>query len=264
MVRMRRLLSALFLTLAFTSTGCLRATTTIELKPDGSGTVVQETAMTTQALTMLKSIGSQAQQGGGSPTDIFSEEQAKKAAATMGVTFVSGEPIKTPEMEGYRARYSFTDISQIKVDMQQGAAGAAPGAGKQPPFAFAMDRSGPTSVLTIKMPEQTPGGGPLPGLPAGATSDADKAQAAQALTMMKMMMQGMFVDVSMNVNGRIVKSNVPTEGSKVTLLQLDVDKLFGDPTAMDKLQAATSLKALAGIPGLKVPTEPTVTIEIAR
>ena len=106
--------------------------------------------------------------------------------------------------------------------------------------------------------------GPLPGLPAGGTSDADKAQAAQALTMMKMMMQGMFVDVSMNVNGRIVKSNVPTEGSKVTLLQLDVDKLFGDPTAMDKLQAATSLKALAGIPGLKVPTEQTVTIEIAR
>ena len=43
-----------------------------------------------------------------------------------------------------------------------------------------------------------------------------------------------------------------------------VDKLFGDPTAMDKLQAATSLKALAGIPGLKVPTEQTVTIEIAR
>ena len=93
MVPMRRLLSALLLTLAFTSTGCLRATTTIELKPDGSGTVFQETAMTTQALTMLKSIGSQAQQGGGdSPTDIFSEEQAKKAAATMGVTFVSGEP----------------------------------------------------------------------------------------------------------------------------------------------------------------------------
>jgi hypothetical protein len=81
---------------------------------------------------------------------------------------------------------------------------------------------------------------------------------------MKMMMAGMFVDVTMNVNGRIVKSNVPTEGTKVTLLQLDVDKLFGDPTAMDKLQAATSLKALAGIPGLKVPTEPTVTIEIAR
>ncbi len=260
---MRRLISrALVVSLvALSSAGCLRATTTIELKPDGSGTVVQETAMTAQALTMLKSIG--AQQGGANPTaDMFSEAEARKAAATMGVTFVSGEPIKTAEMEGYRARYSFSDITKVRVDMQQGTPAGTSSGGNQPPFAFAMDRSGPTSVLTIKMPE-TPGGGPLPGLPAGGT-DAEKAQAQQALTMMKVMMQGLFVDVSMNIDGKVVKSNVPTEGSKVTLLQIDVDKLFADPTAMEKLQAATTLKSLSGIPGLKVPAEPTVTIEFAR
>ena len=164
----------------------------------------------------------------------------------MGVTFVSGEPIKTADMEGYRARYSFTDITKVRVDMQQGTPAGTSSGGNQPPFAFAMDRSGATSVLTIKMPE-TPGGGPLPGLPAGGT-DAEKAQAQQALTMMKVMMQGLFVDVSMNIDGKVVKSNVPTEGSKVTLLQIDVDKLFADPAAMEKLQAATTLKSLCRHP----------------
>ena len=93
---------------ALASTGCLRSTTTIDLKPDGSGTIVQETAVSAQALRMLQGLTGANQAAGEKPPQLFSEEQARKAATTMNVTFVSGEPIKNGELEGYRARYAST------------------------------------------------------------------------------------------------------------------------------------------------------------
>ena len=72
----------------------------------------------------------------------------------------------------------------------------------------------------------------------------------QAMTMMKMMMRGLFVDVGLNVNGRILKSNAPyVEGSRVTLLQIDFDKLLADESALLKLQNAKDIKTLAKCPG---------------
>jgi hypothetical protein len=263
---MHRILSALCLALALASAGCIRSTTAIDLHPDGSGTIVQETAVSAQALAMLKGMAA-GNQTGDAPTELFSEEQARKTAAAMGVTFVSGEPIKTADLDGYRAKFSFDDISKVKVSMEQGASGIAGGDSKQPPFSFSFDRGPSSSLLTIQMPEQMPGGKALPGLPgAGAgASDADKAQAAQAMAMMKMMMRGLFVDVALNVDGRILKSNAThVEGSRVTLLQIDFDKLLADDTAFQRLQSATDVKSLENIPGLKIVSDPKLTIEFAR
>ena len=88
------------------------------MKDDGSGTVVQETAVSTQALGMLQGLAG-ANQTGDKPAQLFGEEQARKAADTMGVTFVSGEPYKTGELEGYRARYAFADIAKVNLKMDQ-------------------------------------------------------------------------------------------------------------------------------------------------
>jgi hypothetical protein len=226
-----------------------------------------ETAVSTQALGMLQVLaGANANQAGDKPAQLLGEEQARKAAETMGVTFVSGEPYKAGELEGYRARYSFTDIAKVTLKMDQGtnSLGAPGSEAKKPPFVFAFTRGSTASMLTIQMPDQTPGTpGALP-FPGGG-SDADKAQMAQAMGMMKMMMRGLFVDVALTVNGRIIKSNAPyVEGSRVTLLQLDFDKLLADDTALLKLQSAKDIKSLASVPGLKVVTEPKVTIEFSR
>src|SRR4051812_43025697 len=160
---MPRIQLALVLTLALTSAACLRSTTTIDLHPDGSGTIVQETGVSTQTLAMLKQLS--ANNPGATTPELFSEDQARKAAASMGVTFVSGEPIKTADVEGYRARFSFDDISKVKVNMEQGAPGLSGSDPKEPPFAFTFDRGAASSVLTIQMPTQMPGGGALPGMP---------------------------------------------------------------------------------------------------
>ena len=251
--------------IALGASGCLRSTTTIDLKADGSGTIVQETAVSAQALGMLQGLAG-ANQTGDKPTQLFGEEQARKAAATMGVTFVSGEPIKTGELDGYRARYAFDDIAKVTVKMDQGTDTLAPQSDtRKPPFGFTFTRGAAASLLTIQMPEETPGApGALP-LPGAGGSDADKAQAAQAMAMMKMMMRGLFVDVALNVDGRIIKSNAPyVEGSRVTLMQIDFDKLLIDDAALLKLQNARDIKSLASVPGLKIVTEPKVTIEFGR
>ncbi|HEY7499877.1 MAG TPA: hypothetical protein VH740_15260 [Vicinamibacterales bacterium] len=246
--------------------GCIRSTTSIELRADGSGTVLQETGISSQALVMLKSMAPQGT-GKESSSEMFTEDQARKTAAAMGVTFVSGEPFKTAELEGYRARYSFADITQVKVNMSQGMGGAST-TSKEPPFAFLFDKGATASTLTIQMTEQgaISGMNSLPGLPpGGGTTDADKAQAAQALAMMKMMLRGLFVDVSLNVDGRIVKTNAPhVEGSRVTLLQIDFDKLLADEASLLKLQSASDLKALANVPGLKVAADPKLTITFSK
>jgi len=262
---MRTRSSLVLLLAAALTSGCLRSTTTIELKPDGSGTIVQENAVGAEALAMLKSFAGSQQGKGGAPPDIFTQEQAMKTGESMGVTFVSGEPIKTAALEGYRARYRFDDITKIRVNMKQTPDAMPSGGADQPPFGFTFAKGSSSSTLTIQMPDQMPGGSALPGLPGGGGANADPAQAAQAMAMMKMMMKGLFVDLSLAVDGRIIKSNAShVDGSKVTLLQLDFDKLLQDEGNFKKLEAAKDLKALASVAGLKVSSEPKVVIEFSQ
>lgn len=241
------------------SSACLRSTTTITVKADGSGTVVQETGVSQQALAMLKGMGGGA--SGSGPEAMFGEEQAKKAADMMGVQFVSGEPIKTADLEGYRARYSFTDIRNVRMRMNQAdSLAAGDQAKKEPPFTFGFDQKGGSSVLTITVPEQHQS---IEGLPKPAPGN--EAANQQALQMMKVMMKGLYVDVALAVDGKIVKTNAPhVNGSTVTLLQVDFDKLLADEGALTKLQSATTLKGLTDIPGMKVISDRAVSIEFTR
>ena len=256
---MFRFASVLFV--AVTCSACLRSTTVISLKPDGSGTIVQETGMTAQAMAMLKSMAASAGEKGAGPKELFGEQEARKAAEAMGVQFVGGEPIKG-ELEGYRARFAFADIRQIKMRLSQDAAANVSGSGTpDPPFGFDFEKGAAASRLTIKMPDLKSPAGAM-GLPKDA---ANAEQMQQAMAMMKMMMKGMFVDVSLDLAGRIVKTDAPyVQGSRVTLMQVDFDTLLADEAALKKLQNATDIKALAGVPGLKVLTNPTVSIEFAK
>jgi hypothetical protein len=252
---------------ALSSTACLRSTTVLTIKPDGSGTIVQETGMNAAAMGMIKSLGASSGQTQGPPPDIFGEEQARKTAEAMGATFVSGEPIKTAEMEGYRARFSFADVRKLKMRMAGDPTGQA-AAASEPPVGFEFEQRGGSSVLTIALPEESLKSGPLgqmgPTLPGGADQMSPE-QTAQMMQMMKGMMQGLFVDVALDVEGRILKTNANhVAGNRVTLLQLDFDQLLADGTSLQKLQGATDLKALSGVPGLKIVDGGKITIEFAR
>jgi hypothetical protein len=259
---------AVILFLAVVCAGCLKSTTVISVRPDGTGTIVQETGLSPEALAMLKGFAGAAAEGkGGAPPEIFGEEQAKKAAATMGVRFISGEPIKTAELEGYRARFAFDDVRKLQMKMNQNPAGELGDGGKPgAPFGFGFDRRGDAALLTITMPQENPTSAlekMAPGLGSGAGANAEQNE--QALEMMKSMMKGMYVDVSLDIDGRIVKTNAPhVDGRRITIMQVDFDKLLANAEAFKKLQGASDLKTLAAVPGLKMITEPKVTVEFVK
>jgi hypothetical protein len=258
------------LCVALSCPACLRSTTVITVRPDGSGLIDQELGMNPQAMAMLKGFAGPANEpkGGVTASEIFSLEQAKKMGDEIGARFISGEPVKTAELEGYRARYAFDDITKLKVKMNQEAAamtGASHGTEAQPPFGFDFSKGGSSSTLTIRMPQQTPGKSPLSQLTMPGTSPDSAQQNQQALAMAKAMMKGLFVDVSLAVDGHVLKTNAPyVNGSRITLMQMDFDKILENEAALLKLQQATDPKLLKDIPGLKMVTDPKVTIEFAR
>jgi hypothetical protein len=261
---MRRVCVAILVCLSCTA--CFRATTTITVRADGSGVIDQDVSASAQALALMRGFaggGIGGQDKSAPEAAIFGPEQAQKLASSMGVRFVSGEPIKTADQEGYRAHYTFDDVTKVRLSMNQDptAAGVPSQPGGTPPFGFEFSRTNDGSTLTVRMPEQKPNQ-IMPQFP-GAGSDAQNN--AQALAVMSAMMRGLFVDVTLAVDGRVVKTNAPyVNGSKITLVQLDFDTLLASNGGLEKLQKISDPKLLKDIPGVKVVTEPAISVEFVR
>jgi hypothetical protein len=73
------------------------------------------------------------------------------------------------------------------------------------------------------------------------------------------------VDVSLVVDGRVIKTNAPeVSESRLTLLQFDFDKVTATDGALQKLQQITDPKMLKDIPGVRMVAGPVVSIEFGR
>jgi hypothetical protein len=248
------------------TSGCIRSTTTITVKHDGSGVIDQEIGASAGAMAMLRNFtaGDQADKKASAEMQLFGPEQAQAAAAAMGVRFVSGEPVKTAEAEGYRAHFAFDDVTKVKLNKNPPTPGATgPTKPDDPPFGFGFAKGNGSSVLTINIPPPKPGeAGLLPKMPGGSNSQQDNAM---AMAMVLPMLRGLFVDVSLVVDGKIIKTNAPyVSGSQVTLMQFDFDKVTATDGALQKLQQITDPKLLKDIPGVRISTDPVVTIEFGR
>jgi hypothetical protein len=179
----------------------------------------------------------------------------------MGVRFLSGTPIDTPSVKGYHARFAFDDIRTLKVRMD-----AAREKDKlrpdREPFDFEFTRGASSSTLTIRIPQdiQRP---PLAQM--GQRPDLTPEQTQQMMAMMRPMLSGMFVDVAIAVDGQIVRTNAPfVDGTRVTLVQLDMNRVMQDDAAWTKLQQAKTPEEMRSIAGVKMTTDPTITIEFRK
>jgi len=117
---------------AVLSVGCISFTTTVNVNPDGTGTIVQTTTVSPEIAAQMKQMmagfASDSKDKQKKPKELFSVEDAKSAAATMGegVSFVKAERIKTADAEGIRATYSFGDISKIRIGQTASGPGKSP------------------------------------------------------------------------------------------------------------------------------------------
>jgi hypothetical protein len=264
-------LSMLALACALAS-GCITAVTTIRLKLDGSGTIEQSMTMKAEMAEQFAALAG----GFGEPgkagakrdaPELFSEKEMREGASKygQGVTFVSSKPIKTKEMVGRVATYSFSDITKVRVNQKPPSPSegmAAPKAAEDVLFRF--DRHpGGTSLVTVVFPDQT---FDKPKKKAGASkSEGQKPDPAQ-LEMAKKLIDGLRIEIGLDVAGSIVKTNSPyVEGSRVTLLEMDFSQLLTNDKLLAEIAEPSSIeeakKMLQGVKGFKVNLDKEVSVE---
>lgn len=270
-MRVRSLVSVLLVAAA--TVGCIDSTTVITVKPDGSGTLEQRVVVNTQAFKGMLQPGSSSF---GTPMqDPATQEAEMKAAAAKlgdGVRFVSVTPVKTPDgLEGVAATYAFDNIATLRLDQDPSLTGTPGVTGERresKPIVFAFTRNtNGTSTITANFTDvaNEAGARAAAAAPQGAQPEAPPEMMAMA----KAMFAGFRVGIVLQPAGEIVKTNATwVEGSRVTLLEMDLGALLQDEKKLRDIQAAlgpnpsvTELKPyMAGLKGLKL-NEPVVTVE---
>ncbi len=259
---MRSLRVLLAVVTAVTLTGCINSTTLIKVNADGSGTVEQTTLMNLAAIKGMMP-GAEKQMGGA----VVNKADLERTAARMGkgVRLVSAEPAKGANgFEGSKAIFAFDDINQVQVSQGPSMSGSSNGRMASEPTAndpvrFSLTRSGGTSTLTIAFVDKPATGvsvqtGDKPG-------DMPDLTNPMMMGMLKSMFAGFKLQIGLEVAGSIVKTNAEyVDGSRLTLLEMDMDSLLADEAKLKALQgqigAEPSLSAikpyLKDIKGIKI------------
>lgn len=262
-----RNLRILALLAALVSTGCLKVTHVVSVKPDGTGTIASTMAMS--KAPMQGPAAALAAQGG-SMMPTAATLRAAASSLGQGVRFVSSAPYKAGVFEGITANYAFDDVNKLKLNMEQALARAIKLPGQDGPpdpdaaVKLSLSRAGASSVLVVGMPKI-----PEPG---SEQSEQARQAAAQAQSnpqldaMMKQLLDGMLMEVVVDINGTIVKTNAPyVEGKRVVLLRLNGNQLLKSGTSAAQLmkmgQGGDIRKVLSQVPGLKVVMIPEVRVE---
>ena len=261
---------------ALALSSCFQHETTITLKKDGSGTVVEETRLGAQMLAMMSQFAAGFGGDDAEPQDplkdMLSEEKAKKRATELGegVTFEKIEPVTVGASKGARTTFRFADINKLRIStsdsMTQMAtpgglpAEAKPAPAEKKPVVFIYK----DGVLTIRPP-----------LDAEKPGAEDKQEAAQnlddpqAMEMMKQMFADMKVTIKLVAEPGIAETNAShRDGDSIILMEMDMNKLMANPDGLKKLaevdqeDPAAAMEALKGIDGVKAEVKPEVTVKL--
>jgi hypothetical protein len=244
---------------------CFESTTVLRVAGDGTGTLVQRTVVKKAALAQLRTF---AALGGGKATlDPLSEDQARSLAASLGpgVTFVSSRVLNDEQGEGRESTYAFSDVSQLRVSEQPAAPDGVTirtqGLSTDSPtitLALTHEPNG-NAVLHINVPP--------PALFAGPDGSGGINPAViEQLQTLKGVLAGAHLLLAMEPGGRLVRTSSPyVEGQRVTLLEIDLDRVLADPAFIQRLQEAKTRDEVRAVvkdaPGLKINLDPEITIE---
>ena len=244
---MRSLRLFAVLAAALSLSACLNSTTLVKLKADGSGTVEQTTLMNMAALKgMMPGAAGQMNQG-----PMMNKADLERTAERMGkgVRLVSTEPMKGANgFEGTKAIFSFDDINQIELSQDPNLGGGTgdrmpDGSKRDSPvkFTFAKNASG-TSTLTININDRPVGDkvtAAKPEMP--ERSDMPDLTNPMIMNMIKTMFDGFKINIDLEVAGPIVKTNAEyVNGSRLTLLEMDMSALLADEAKLRALQGKIS------------------------
>lgn len=268
----------------FGLSGCLQNETTITVKADGSGTVVEETMLGAQMAAMLGGLGGLGAEPGAAPEDplaeMFSEDKAKEKAAKMGegVSLVKVEKIDKDGKKGGRVTYAFKDINKLKIgldsgmDALEGPAAGMPGG--EEAIEEAEEASDPVQFqfadgkLTVVLP-QPDKDGEAAEIEIPEKAEEKSPEDAQAEAMAKAMFADMKMAVKLVIEPGIKKCDAThVEGNTITLMEMNFGELLQDEKGMKLLDQMEDMKPeqagklLEGVKGVKFETKEKITVEM--
>ncbi|MCX6868333.1 MAG: hypothetical protein NTV46_19430 [Verrucomicrobia bacterium] len=281
---------------AFALSGCLQNETTVRVKPDGSGTIVEETFLSAQMMAMLGGLGGlggDQDKPAKDPLDeMFGQDKAKAKAAKLGdgVTLDKIEKIDKDGKKGARTTYKFADISKLKLLTCYATSGMNEGMGGTPPDAAATEGTPAPETgkkkgdpirfqmangkLTITMPRpditsKDEAKDKAKDKPADETPLSDAADNAQGELMMKTLLADMKIAIRVVAETGIAATDAShVEGNTVTLMEMNFGDVVANPAAMktlEKLKGKSpdeAAAALKGIKGVKVETKEKISIKM--
>jgi hypothetical protein len=264
-MRLTRL--ALVATAVLPLTGCFQASTVINVKADGTGTIEQRLLLTEAAMDQLRAMAILG--GGAASADPTSEAQARSLADKLGpgVTYVSSTPVKTDKAQGREAVYAFSDITKLHVSEQPSlptgpiSPGGTANVGELT-FSLTHEPDG-NAHLRVQVPA-------LNVLPTAATgpNGAVTPPTIQQIDLAKTLLAGAQLTVAIAPEGRLVQTTSTfVDGNRVVLIDLDVDKLAADPDLVAKLQSPKTVEEVKAsvntLSGVKVTLAPEISITFA-
>lgn len=264
---MNRLFLSAFLLVSLTVIpGCIEIYTTINLKPDGTGTIEKNLMMSKEAIMMVSSFFPEGDSSGRKGFELFDEDKFRRDALDMGdhVTYLSGRKQADEDKEGYVITYGFTDIDKVRIGQNPSRIVEQPELAEMNDtsssngseyISFDLEKNSP-SVLTIKLPSEE-------------FQESEKEQLESAVDTIRIdtgmekkikeMVSRMKMAFVVNVPGTITETNAEYhEGSKVILAQIDFGKLIENPAnykrflAMKNKPFSEAKKFLRTIPGMKI------------
>jgi hypothetical protein len=288
--------AALFGVIIFT--GCIKEKMLIKVKPDGSGNIVVSAmfnksiveAFEKQMKAELEKMGKDAPE----MDPFYNVEGLKKAAKEFGdnVEYVKSKKVNNAKGRGYIAIYSFKNVSDLKLDIKK-ITSPMPNMAMQQPnpencITFNLKKDGDISKLTVKVPQPTEeeiaeANKKPENITPTPMTDQEKQQmmmqgAMFGLTgnektkeeVIRKMFGGMAVDIDLEVDGKLVKTDASMKDSKkenrIKLLEVDYGKILKKDWLCTKITNDNKgdifghLSALK-VDGVAIESKPEITLE---
>jgi hypothetical protein len=264
-------ISLIFLTITFT--GCLQVETTLNVSKDGSGTINEKVLFSKTFANMLKEFAKSFNDSTSTGTEefsIFKDDEIKSGAKDFGenVEYVSHELISNDDWEGYKAVYSFDDITKVKIapdpDSKVGIGDEEMGTTPEEDFYYFKFVKGDVPELIIDRPEIKLTDQTEENQDTVQSEQNDEEMGEEFLNMMK----GMSISVAVVVDGKIVNSNASyVDGSKVTLFEMNFGEMMKNKEAFKEFKNKEPKNIdemkqyLEKFPGMKIEIEKPVSVK---
>ena len=264
--RMKKRLFALLAGMAalMSLSSCIESHQTLNLKKDGSGTIVEENIMGAQMVAMMQ-LGA-GQPGAPDPfAEMLEEGQYKAKAASYGegVTFQKVEAIDKNGGKGVKVTYAFKDINTVSFEPGSGLDDMGPGeeGGEEEKVEAPLKVAYADGKLTITFPDP----------PKGEKPDVEEVEEEldpQAQQMMQMF-KDMRISAKLNVEPGIKATNAThRDGGTIILMEVDFGKILENPDGMRVLQKLdmedrkAMEEGLKGVKGVKIETKKSVDVTV--